>query len=185
MWFSLHATTLSCIILSTPWRGGPSSSAPMWTTASRRSPWTEWARPTDSTMSCLLEQVKGWFSLPTLSRKIEKGSWWPLIVIPDKGTVLKVINVPKGSWNNMEELLLEELEVFKVRQSFFFSPTFWYCWVWNKANVAENVWQCCHLAARERQKLKYYAWSSGYSLILWFISQLIQYQKCPTLPVSS
>lgn len=39
-----------------------------------------------------------------------------LRVIPDKGTVLKVINVPKGSWNNMEELLLEELEVFKVRQ---------------------------------------------------------------------
>lgn len=37
-------------------------------------------------------------------------------MIPDKGTVLKVINVPKGSWNNMEELLLEELEVFKVRQ---------------------------------------------------------------------
>lgn len=37
-------------------------------------------------------------------------------MIPDKGTVLKVINVPKGSWNNMEELLLEELEVFKVRE---------------------------------------------------------------------
>lgn len=34
--------------------------------------------------------------------------------IADKGTVLKVINVPKESWNNMEELLLEELEVFKV-----------------------------------------------------------------------
>lgn len=37
-------------------------------------------------------------------------------MIPDKGTVLKVINVPKGSWNNMEELLLEQLEVFKVRE---------------------------------------------------------------------
>lgn len=36
--------------------------------------------------------------------------------VPDKGTVLKVINIPKESWNNMEELLLEELEVFKVRQ---------------------------------------------------------------------
>lgn len=35
-------------------------------------------------------------------------------VISDKGTVLKVISVPKESWNNMEELLLEELEVFKV-----------------------------------------------------------------------
>lgn len=42
--------------------------------------------------------------------------WRTWTVIPDKGTVLKVINVPKGSWNNMEELLLEELEVFKVRQ---------------------------------------------------------------------
>lgn len=39
-----------------------------------------------------------------------------LFVITDKGTVLKVINVPKESWNNMEELLLEELEVFKVRK---------------------------------------------------------------------
>lgn len=36
--------------------------------------------------------------------------------LSDKGTVLKVINVPKESWNNMEELLLEELEVFKVGQ---------------------------------------------------------------------
>lgn len=36
--------------------------------------------------------------------------------ISDKGTVLKVISVPKESWNNMEELLLEELEVFKVRK---------------------------------------------------------------------
>lgn len=27
-----------------------------------------------------------------------------------------MINVPKESWNNMEELLLEELEVFKVRK---------------------------------------------------------------------
>lgn len=26
-----------------------------------------------------------------------------------------MINVPKESWNNMEELLLEELEAFKVR----------------------------------------------------------------------
>ena len=33
----------------------------------------------------------------------------------DKGTVLKVISVPKERWNNMEDLLLEELEVFKVR----------------------------------------------------------------------
>ncbi len=41
---------------------------------------------------------------------------WTAPLILDKGTVLKVINVPKESWNNMEELLLEELEVFKVRK---------------------------------------------------------------------
>lgn len=118
MWFSLHATTLSCTILSTPWPGGLSLSALMWTTASHRSPWTEWALPMDSTMLCLSEQVKVWFLIPTLFCQHDdgKGSWWILTVIPDKGTVLKVINVPKGSWNNMEELLLEELEVFKVRR---------------------------------------------------------------------
>lgn len=44
-------------------------------------------------------------------------------VISDKGTVLKVINVPKESWNNMEELLLEELEVFKVRKLDYCVPS--------------------------------------------------------------
>ena len=37
------------------------------------------------------------------------------VMFTDKGTVLKVISVPKERWNNMEDLLLEELEVFKVR----------------------------------------------------------------------
>jgi hypothetical protein len=37
------------------------------------------------------------------------------VCVVDKGTVLKVISVPKESWKNMEDLLLEELEVFKVR----------------------------------------------------------------------
>uniref|UniRef100_A0A3Q1FE40 Sema domain, immunoglobulin domain (Ig), short basic domain, secreted, (semaphorin) 3B n=1 Tax=Acanthochromis polyacanthus TaxID=80966 RepID=A0A3Q1FE40_9TELE len=44
------------------------------------------------------------------------GQYDVMFIGTDKGTVLKVINVPKESWNNMEELLLEELEVFKVRQ---------------------------------------------------------------------
>ena len=43
--------------------------------------------------------------------------------VADKGTVLKVISVPKESWNNMEDLLLEELEVFKVR-----GPCPSFCW---------------------------------------------------------
>uniref|UniRef100_A0A673BD16 Sema domain, immunoglobulin domain (Ig), short basic domain, secreted, (semaphorin) 3B n=1 Tax=Sphaeramia orbicularis TaxID=375764 RepID=A0A673BD16_9TELE len=41
------------------------------------------------------------------------GQYDVMFIGTDKGTVLKVINVPKESWNNMEELLLEELEVFK------------------------------------------------------------------------
>lgn len=35
-------------------------------------------------------------------------------LLADIGTVLKVVSVPKESWQNMEELLLEELQVFKV-----------------------------------------------------------------------
>uniref|UniRef100_A0A674NQ64 Sema domain, immunoglobulin domain (Ig), short basic domain, secreted, (semaphorin) 3B n=1 Tax=Takifugu rubripes TaxID=31033 RepID=A0A674NQ64_TAKRU len=45
------------------------------------------------------------------------GQYDVMFIGTDKGTVLKVINVPKGSWNNMEELLLEELEVFKDASS--------------------------------------------------------------------
>uniref|UniRef100_A0AAQ5XF22 Sema domain, immunoglobulin domain (Ig), short basic domain, secreted, (semaphorin) 3B n=1 Tax=Amphiprion ocellaris TaxID=80972 RepID=A0AAQ5XF22_AMPOC len=41
------------------------------------------------------------------------GQYDVMFIGTDKGTVLKVINVPRESWNNMEELLLEELEVFK------------------------------------------------------------------------
>uniref|UniRef100_A0AAQ5XI74 Sema domain, immunoglobulin domain (Ig), short basic domain, secreted, (semaphorin) 3B n=1 Tax=Amphiprion ocellaris TaxID=80972 RepID=A0AAQ5XI74_AMPOC len=42
------------------------------------------------------------------------GQYDVMFIGTDKGTVLKVINVPRESWNNMEELLLEELEVFKL-----------------------------------------------------------------------
>ncbi|KAG7260120.1 hypothetical protein CRUP_032482 [Coryphaenoides rupestris] len=41
------------------------------------------------------------------------GQYDVMFIGTDKGTVLKVISVPKERWNNMEELLLEELEVFK------------------------------------------------------------------------
>ena len=72
---------------------------------------------TDSMMSCLLAQVNDLFSFTFkfnhYSDKMIVKDY--VCVILDKGTVLKVINVPKESWNNMEELLLEELEVFKVR----------------------------------------------------------------------
>lgn len=38
------------------------------------------------------------------------------LFMADIGTVLKVVSVPRESWQNMEELLLEELQVFKVRE---------------------------------------------------------------------
>ncbi|KAJ8015844.1 hypothetical protein DPEC_G00000570 [Dallia pectoralis] len=45
------------------------------------------------------------------------GQYDVMFIGTDKGTVLKVISVPKESWNNMEDLLLEELEVFKDASS--------------------------------------------------------------------
>ncbi|XP_062441393.1 semaphorin-3B [Rhea pennata] len=41
------------------------------------------------------------------------GQYDVLFIGTDVGTVLKVVSVPKGSWHNMEELLLEELQVFQ------------------------------------------------------------------------
>ncbi|KAJ6667718.1 hypothetical protein lerEdw1_016039 [Lerista edwardsae] len=41
------------------------------------------------------------------------GHYDVLFIGTDIGTVLKVVSVPKESWQNMEELLLEELQVFK------------------------------------------------------------------------
>ncbi|KAJ3586613.1 hypothetical protein NHX12_013009 [Muraenolepis orangiensis] len=45
------------------------------------------------------------------------GQYDVMFIGTDKGTVLKVISVPKERWNNMEDLLLEELEVFKDASS--------------------------------------------------------------------
>lgn len=41
------------------------------------------------------------------------GQYDVMFIGTDVGSVLKVISVPKESWKNMEELLLEELQVFK------------------------------------------------------------------------
>ncbi|EMP33860.1 Semaphorin-3B [Chelonia mydas] len=41
------------------------------------------------------------------------GHYDVLFIGTDIGTVLKVVSVPKDSWQNMDELLLEELQVFK------------------------------------------------------------------------
>lgn len=41
------------------------------------------------------------------------GHYDVLFIGTDVGTVLKVVSVPKESWEHMEELLLEELQVFK------------------------------------------------------------------------
>nr|XP_013810971.1 PREDICTED: semaphorin-3B isoform X1 [Apteryx mantelli mantelli] len=41
------------------------------------------------------------------------GHYDVLFIGTDVGTVLKVVSVPKESWHNMEELLLEELQIFQ------------------------------------------------------------------------
>lgn len=32
----------------------------------------------------------------------------------DMGTILKVVSIPRGSWHDLEEVLLEEMTVFRV-----------------------------------------------------------------------
>ncbi|XP_065543269.1 semaphorin-3B isoform X2 [Lathamus discolor] len=41
------------------------------------------------------------------------GHYDVLFIGTDVGTVLKVVSVPKGSWNHMEPLVLEELQIFQ------------------------------------------------------------------------
>lgn len=49
---------------------------------------------------------------------------WPHPSLPtDVGTVLKVVSVPKESWHHMEPLLLEELQVFQVREGLCGPPS--------------------------------------------------------------
>lgn len=35
----------------------------------------------------------------------------------DVGTILKVVSIPRGSWHDLEEVLLEEMTVFRVGYS--------------------------------------------------------------------
>lgn len=36
------------------------------------------------------------------------------IILSDLGTVLKVVSIPRGTWHDLEEVLLEEMTVFRV-----------------------------------------------------------------------
>lgn len=36
--------------------------------------------------------------------------------LPDMGTVLKVVTIPRESWHDLEEVVLEEMTVFRVRR---------------------------------------------------------------------
>lgn len=37
------------------------------------------------------------------------------LFVLDMGTILKVVCIPRGSWHDLEEVLLEEMTVFRVR----------------------------------------------------------------------
>lgn len=37
------------------------------------------------------------------------------------GTVLKVVSIPRGSWHDLEEILLEEMTVFRVAYTHLYS----------------------------------------------------------------
>lgn len=39
---------------------------------------------------------------------------WHMWPFPDVGTVLKVVMIPKESWHDLEEVVLEEMTVFRV-----------------------------------------------------------------------
>lgn len=36
------------------------------------------------------------------------------MILSDLGTVLKVVSIPRGTWHDLEEVLLEEMTVFRV-----------------------------------------------------------------------
>lgn len=39
----------------------------------------------------------------------------PVCALSDMGTVLKVVTIPRESWHDLEEVVLEEMTVFRVR----------------------------------------------------------------------
>uniref|UniRef100_A0A4W5LDP9 Sema domain, immunoglobulin domain (Ig), short basic domain, secreted, (semaphorin) 3Ab n=1 Tax=Hucho hucho TaxID=62062 RepID=A0A4W5LDP9_9TELE len=46
----------------------------------------------------------------------EDGQYDVMFIGTDMGTVLKVVSIPRGSWHDLEEVLLEEMTVFRVQQ---------------------------------------------------------------------
>lgn len=40
------------------------------------------------------------------------------------GTILKVVSIPRGSWHDLEEVLLEEMNVFRVCASLMITNWF-------------------------------------------------------------
>lgn len=113
---------------TTHWCGGPfiprGSSPCLWRPTFRTSWlrlwWTAWRQRTASMTSCLLAQVGA--SASSTSRS-KTGMWdylaWPFYItrfsrVLDMGTVLKVIALHGGNSLEIEEVTLEELQVFKV-----------------------------------------------------------------------
>uniref|UniRef100_A0A4W5PAY7 Sema domain, immunoglobulin domain (Ig), short basic domain, secreted, (semaphorin) 3Ab n=1 Tax=Hucho hucho TaxID=62062 RepID=A0A4W5PAY7_9TELE len=48
----------------------------------------------------------------------EDGQYDVMFIGTDMGTVLKVVSIPRGSWHDLEEVLLEEMTVFRVGPSY-------------------------------------------------------------------
>ncbi|KAL0167709.1 hypothetical protein M9458_035931, partial [Cirrhinus mrigala] len=44
----------------------------------------------------------------------EDGQYDVMFIGTDMGTVLKVVSIPRGTWHDLEEVLLEEMTVFRV-----------------------------------------------------------------------
>lgn len=47
-----------------------------------------------------------------------------VVLIADIGTVLKVVSIPRGTWHDLEEVLLEEMTVFRVCSPYSISTQF-------------------------------------------------------------
>uniref|UniRef100_A0A671UYH3 Sema domain, immunoglobulin domain (Ig), short basic domain, secreted, (semaphorin) 3Ab n=1 Tax=Sparus aurata TaxID=8175 RepID=A0A671UYH3_SPAAU len=53
----------------------------------------------------------------------EDGQYDVMFIGTDMGTILKVVSIPRGSWHDLEEVLLEEMTVFRVADiDMAFSP---------------------------------------------------------------
>lgn len=132
-------TTPPCTMPYTRYTSAPWWSEPTWTTSSPRSQWTRWPLQTGATRCCSWAQVGALSPQWTLradrfrdllrwrkwvqrrrsrapssaSENIHRADVELLIVVADRGTVQKVIVLPRDDLQT-EELVLEEVEVFKV-----------------------------------------------------------------------